>query len=318
MVGNGQLIVFKARSERPEEAAALANVWADLVAAQLNLLYGLEADTTLLEAEVAEAKTSLDAADEALTAFRREYGLEGAGVSELVLREAAISGELTLSEGTEFGHTVGIARKLESRNRLLSEYEVQADRVEQLLQEAKSVQAQADGATSPAVVSGLLADLVQLGVMGDEPRVQLQVNLAGLDAEESLDALVMVLETKQASINEMVRRLTEEVEGLQSEVADRQQEMEQLLREQELAEDTHQVLARKLAEVRFEVDGDAAQVLSQARAPRKPVAPRRLYNTAIAGVLGGMLAVLGVFFADYWRQEPEEKPDRKAEAMPQG
>ena len=282
---SGGLVILKAGSHDPQAAASLANVWAEQFVGQLNILYGGDEDISRMEAQLAEAKTALEEADQALTAFRREFGFGSSGVSEL-------------------GRTVGIARQLETKTRLLSAYEARADQIGQLLQEARAVQAQVEVGTSPAVVAGLLADMLQLGVAEEQPSSLVQISLAGLDAESSLAALVTALGAKQGSTQETITRLALEVETLQSEVADRQQELEQLLRDRELAEDTHLTLSRKLQETSIEMGDDVARVLSYASVPSGPVGPRRLFNTVIAGVLGVMFGVLAVFVVEYWRQDP--------------
>jgi polysaccharide biosynthesis transport protein len=289
-----ELLLLRARSDDPQQAARLANVWAQEMVIELNDLFRTEADTVQLESQLAEAKIALDAADQALTAFRREYGFGFSSVSDV-------------------GGRVGIARELETKTSLLAAYESRANQIEQLLQEAQSMQAQAASDSSPAIVAGLLADMLQLSVVGGQPASLVQINLADLDAQESLAALVTVLQAKLASVQASIAQVSAEVEALQAEVADRHQELDHLLRERDLAEATHEVLSRKVQERSMEVDDEVAQVLSEASTPRKPVAPRRLYNTAIAGVLGVMLAVLGVFFADYWRREDATSDDAAGE-----
>ena len=44
------------------------------------------------------------------------------------------------------------------------------------------------------------------------------------------------------------------------------------------------------------------RVASQAVMPRKAVSPRRMMNTAVAGALGLMLSVFGVFAFDFWQK----------------
>ena len=297
----GALVILKAGSRDPQAAARLANVWADQFVAQLNTLYGGDEDISRMEARLAEAKTALEQADQALTAFRREYGLEFFGGGELGPTDQASE---MLGIAARQSRTVSVARELEAKARQLLEYETRADQIAQLLQEARAVQAQVNGATSPAVVAGLLADMLRLGVAEGQPSSLVQISLAGLDAESSLAALVTALGAKQGSTQETITRLALEVETLQSEVADRQQELEQLLRDRELAEDTHLTLSRKLQETSIEMGDDVARVLSHASVPSVPVSPRRRLNTAIAGVLGVMVAVMAVFIVEYWRQDP--------------
>jgi len=282
------LVKLTVRSQNPQEAARLANVWAEQLVQYLNDMYGGNNDLSLFEAQVAEAKTALEQADQALATFRREYGLGFSGSKEL-----------------------GITRRLQAKTDLLTEYEARADRVAQLLQEARTAASQADETTSPAIVAGLLADMLQLGLAEGEATPLVQISLGELDAETSLSALIAALEAKQNSMDETITRLTAEVEALQAELADKQQELDQLLRDRQVAQNTYLTLSNKLQEARIEAQGEMgeAQLLSRAAVPDKPSSPRRLLNTVVAGALGLMVGVFGAFFVEYWRQEtPESVP----------
>ncbi|MTI85705.1 MAG: hypothetical protein FH756_17870 [Firmicutes bacterium] len=48
-------------------------------------------------------------------------------------------------------------------------------------------------------------------------------------------------------------------------------------------------------------------MLQQAPLPEKPVAPRKMLNVAVAGVLGVMVSVFVVFFREFWRSSGLEK-----------
>lgn len=295
--GDPSLIKLTVRSQDPEEAARLANVWAGQLVDQLDNVYGRKNNLPFFEAQTVEAKTTLEQADQALAAFRREYGL---GFSD-----NTHSGEMTLD--------LGIARRLQDKTDLLMQYEAKADQIAPLLQEAQAVAEQVDDTTSPAIVAGLLADMLQLGLVKEEEEEEktsllVQISLGELDAETSLSALITALEAKQDSIDEAIVQLTAEVESLQAELADRQQELDQLLRDRQVAQDTYLTLSSKSQETYVETQQEAGGVrlLSHAAVPLEPVGPRRLLNTVVAGTLGLMVGVFGAFFIEYWRQEAPE------------
>lgn len=288
--GDPSLIKLTARSQDPQEAARLANLWATLFVDHLNHVYGVDDDLPLFEAQVAEAKTALDQADRALTAFRREYGLgfsNRAGIDGMILE-------------------LGMARQLQAKTNLLTQYEARADWVAQLLAEARAAATGVDDTTSPAIVAGLLADMLQLGLVDSKTNPLVQINLGELDAETSLAALITALEAKGSSIDATTASLTQEVKALQSELADKQQELDQLLRDRTVAQNTYLTLSNKLQEARIgagDETGDEVQLLSRAAAPEEPVSPRRLLNTVVAGALGVMVGVFGAFFLEYWQGE---------------
>jgi succinoglycan biosynthesis transport protein ExoP len=285
--GDVTVIKLTVRFRDPQQAASLSNAWAEQLAAYLNRLYGRSNDSPLFEKQAAEAKTALDQADRALAAFRQKYGL-----------------------GFSAGNDLGMARRLQAKMDLLMQYETQADRTARLLQEARAVAARADSSTSPAIVAGLLADMLNLGLMDKESSPLVQINLGNLDVQASLSALVTALEAKQNSANEAITRLKGEVEALQSELADRQGELDQLGRDLQVATNTYVTLSNKSQEASLQAQdntGDVARVGSRAAVPQEPASPRRLLNAVVAGALGLVVGVFGAFFVEYWRQGTLEK-----------
>jgi len=296
--GDPNLIKLTVESKDPQEAANLANAWAGQVVTHLNDIYGGSGDMTLFEGQVANAKTTLEAADQALVAFRREYGM---GFSDGRSSEGNEEDDMVLD--------LGIRRRLQAKTDLLTDYETKARQITQLLQEARAASAQVNETTSPAIMAGLLGDMLDLGLVNEETsRHSIQISLSGLDAEASLSALIIALEAKQTSIDEAITGLSAEVQTLQSQLADRQQELDQLLRDRQVAQDAYLTLSNKLQEATIETQDETGDVLllSKAAVPKEPARPRRLLNTAVAGMLGLMVGVFGAFFIEYWQQETPE------------
>jgi len=298
--GDPTLIKLTAQSQDPQKAATLVNVWAKQYVEYLNDIYGGNNALSLFEAQVAEARAALEEADQVLATFRGEYGL---GLSHGNISVENYSEEISLE--------LGIAGRLQAKTALLTQYEIQGDRTTQLLGEARMAVAQADDTVSPTVLAGLLADLLRFGLVDSQTVSPVQISLEGLDAESGLSALITALEVKQNSTNETIALLTTEVEILQAELADRQRELDQMLRDQKMLEDTYLTLSAKVQEARIEAQdetGDTARLLSHAAVPNRPVSPRRRLNTMMAGTLGFVLGVFGVLFIDYWREGTWESP----------
>jgi uncharacterized protein involved in exopolysaccharide biosynthesis len=305
--GSPTLITLTAQSDDAEEAASLANTWAAQYVEYLDEVYDGNNDVPLFEAQVAEASTALAAADQALTSVRSQYGLGFAGFA-------------SEEGGKEMGLVLGIARRLQAKTDLLTEYQIRADRLVQLLAEARAAAAQAEGTTSPAILAGVLGDMLRLGLMDGETALPVQINLGGLDARDSLSAVVTALEAKQEATGESIARLTGEVEALQSELAARQQEVDQLLRDRQVAQITYLTLSSKLQEARIKAQDETettARLASRASAPEEPVSPRRLLNTVVAGALGVIVGVFGAFFLEYWRQGEAAEAASAGELAPE-
>jgi uncharacterized protein involved in exopolysaccharide biosynthesis len=283
-VGDGNLVQLRARADDPAEAARLANAWAERYVAHLNALYGQKQELSTLEAQVAQAKAAVERTDQELARLRREYGIG-----------------FRPSAAPDVVEPLGIVYQLQARTTLLADYEARAGKIAQLLGEARAVMERADGA-APAIVSGLIADMLGLGQLNTVGMPQVQINLGDLDVRASLAALVAALEAKQAATQEAIAKLQNEVASLQTDVAARQMQLEQLLREQEVSQQTYLTLAKKLEENRVEVNGDVARIASRAAVPQKPSSPRRMFNTALAAVVAVLVAAFGALFAEYWRQ----------------
>jgi len=68
-------------------------------------------------------------------------------------------------------------------------------------------------------------------------------------------------------------------------------------------------LAHKVEEARIAVEDATGDVrlVSQAAAPERPVGPRKMLNTAVAGALGLMIGVFGAFALEWWRESEENE-----------
>jgi len=165
----------------------------------------------------------------------------------------------------------------------------------------------ADG-SSPALISGLLVDMLGLGLpnLGASPLVQ--IFPADMDPKASVAALIDALDAMQSSTDQTITQLKTEVASLQTEVARRQMELDQLMREQTSNQNTYLTLSNKLQESRVEANGDIARVASRAVAPVAPIGPRRVFNAALAGVVAVVVSVFAVVFIEYLRQPPAVPP----------
>jgi len=118
-----------------------------------------------------------------------------------------------------------------------------------------------------------------------------------------LDELVRVLEEKSAEIEGQLSSLEPEILALQQQLQEVYTEKDRLTRARDVVRETYITLARKVEEQRIAAEegtGDV-RIASRAAVPEKPASPRKLLNTAVAGVLGLMLSVLGTFIAEWWR-----------------
>jgi uncharacterized protein involved in exopolysaccharide biosynthesis len=120
-----------------------------------------------------------------------------------------------------------------------------------------------------------------------------------------LDNLVGTLETKSDEIDERLDALAPQMLALQERLQIIETERKQLMRDRDLVEETYMTLARKLEEAQIAAQEQSGilRVGSHAAVPEEPTGPRRLVNTALAGVTGGMVAVGAVLVLDWWHQD---------------
>ncbi len=119
----------------------------------------------------------------------------------------------------------------------------------------------------------------------------LRIELAMLDAEKQ-------------NLKLQIEQNSRELEGLQAELAEKQHQENLLQQNVDLARQTYDAFLKKYEEIRITQSSQVGDVniitVAPAAEPLAPVAPRKMLNIAIAGVLGLMISVFVVFFREYW------------------
>jgi capsular exopolysaccharide synthesis family protein len=282
--GDPSLVVLTVSSHSPEDAAGIASAWADALVERGNGIYATsEDDVAFFEMQAAQAKEALDGADAALVAFQ--------GQNQANILQAELSSLL----------------------RFQSDYLADQRAITYLLQDIQALRGQL--ARQPAgQPSSLTDDLTMLFLQikafnaSASAPIQLQVSSAESLSSKSLseqtvflDSLADTLEAKSAEVESQAVALEPEILTLQERLREIQIEEERLERARTLAHETYMALARKLEEARITAQGEEGvlQVGSHAAVPVEPAGPGRLINTALAGVVGGMLAVGVAFLFEY-------------------
>jgi len=108
------------------------------------------------------------------------------------------------------------------------------------------------------------------------------------------------------ALSQLIDTLDAEIRQLQAQKEAQEAKKRELKQTRDLAWENFTTVQRKLAEVQLaaQITDSQVQVASRAITPERPVSPKRLLNTAIAGALGLMLSVFGVFAVEYWKSEP--------------
>jgi uncharacterized protein involved in exopolysaccharide biosynthesis len=304
------MVRLAVRSGDSEEAARVANAWAGLFVTRANAIYGShsEEQVRFFEDQLERARLELEAVEQALVAFQARN--QGA-VLEAQLASARQDLRDYLVEQREVERAVRNARALSASiadqpvDRLVSP----GDDLTALL-----LQIQAFNVQTSRPVQRESED-AELEIRPSEAglSVWLQISDATILSSERtagelavfLDGLVATLEAREEEIATQVAALEPQILTLQQQLQESQVDEDQLIRAQEVAQETYVTLAHKVEEVQIAADDTSGEVrlASRAAVPERAVSPRKVLNTVVVGTLGLMLAVSGVLAFEWWRED---------------
>lgn len=279
------LIALTVRSGSAQDAAAIANIWADSLVVQGNEIYGQNLqDVTFFETQVSQAEKALNDADAALIDFQARNN------------STIISGQLA------------------SQQQAQTDFLTTQRTIAQMMQDVSGLRRQLaalPAGQASSVGDELTALLLQIRAFNaiTATGIQLQVStdtaLASRSVDEQiafLDSLAKTLQDESADISGRLKELEPAILSLQQQLQAATAESDRLTQARNLAQETHLTMARKLDEARIgaQEQNSLLQVGSHAAVPETPAAPRRLRVIAIAGVVGLMLGVFGALAAEWW------------------
>jgi uncharacterized protein involved in exopolysaccharide biosynthesis len=285
--GDPSLVVLRVTSRSAQDAAGLANVWADALTREGNQIYGgTETDLAFFESQLEQARTALDRTEAALVEFQARN-------------------ESTILE-----------TELKSLREAQAEYLAQQRNIAYATQDIKGLRQQlAEQPTNQGVSLGdsltaLFLQMQAFNASASSP-FQLQIGSSADLSDRSLqeqvaflDDLVTTLEAKSSEIETRLAGLRPRMLSLQQALEQTTMEADRLTGARDLARETYVTLARKVDETRIAAQEEkgALQVGSYAAVPANPVGPRKLLITGVGGMLGLMVGVAGAFVLDAWRR----------------
>jgi polysaccharide biosynthesis transport protein len=290
------LVRLVARSRNPEEAARIANLWAEAFVEHAEVVYGQggHSQADFFAAQLSRAEADLEIAEAALIEFQAQ-------------NDVAI-----------------LQNRLNSHVQTQSDYLKSQRGVTYLVQDVRNLQAQLGGQSLTYQVSladqmtALLLQVKAFNAQSESP-IQFQIDgansLSNLTTSQQiafLEDLVGVLELHSESATERLSEVEPRILTLQRQLQEKQIDQERLVRTRDITRESVLTLARKVQESRIaaEDNGGEAVLASRATVPTKPNSPSKMRVTAVAGVLGGGLAVVGVFALEWWREEESNQaPD---------
>jgi len=347
VLSNTDLIRITISLPDPDLAARIANAWGQAYEEHINLIYGGGSAQDLARAreQTIEAFEDYQAAQGRLEAYlaqnpiprlEREIAEKQAQVDRL---KGAIQESTTYVSGQELATRRallgGYYQDLVAIERLL-------DDAQALQQQLGGGVASPAGSFGDALALIFLRSRAYAGACeeaGVPFALELQTPLAlepgsvtVADVENLVEALRSRLEDTQAKIETItallldppehrlpegagaevraeIEALTGEVQTLKAELEAEQAHKRDITQQRDLAWETYSTLAKKETEVRVAAaaGGMEVRLASQAAPPAKPASPKRMRNTVLAGVVGGMLGVFGVYMWAFLEGEEEQE-----------
>ncbi len=313
------------KAQSAEEAARIANTWAELFVVRANDVYGgvNEDDVLFFAAQAEEAQQALAQAEQALVEFEAR---DQAAI--LQARLSALQQELS-ARLAEKGRVVASIRRADTLRARLggqppSARVSLADEVTalllqiSLLEDATNIQPQSpDSSPSSMVVYQTGSDFV-IQVQPSEGGLSPAPQTAG-ELAASLEALVPTLEGQIDKLDARVAELEPEILKVQEQLQQTTVERDRLTRELSVAEATLRTLTQKVAETRIAAheSNNGINLASQAAVPTKPAGQRKSVTCALAGIAGLMLGLFAAFAVEWWRQgEPDPVQGKTAGIAP--
>jgi len=299
----GAIVTLIVKAETPEEAASLANHWAELAIKQINSTYfGIDVDQVAYFQEQMEiAKAARLESGNALVEFAAkdnsnylqiELDNINAKAGDILQRSAVL-------EAAE-SDVMGILNYLQG-------YDLDAIARQSDLFNFTLIQTRVYG--SP-VVNGLAASPIQLQLVVNSSNEQ----LTNRDFIETLNNWTEVLRSEITALQSEHAALLSEVTPLQSSIKAIQLEQFLLETDYSLNESTFKTLQTKLEEVTLNIetaDGNA-RLLSEALPPQESVPHNTVRNTLIASIAAGVLTSIVILLIDWWKTDEEAEKEPKA------
>ncbi len=273
--GKQSLIHIDVSASTPEDAARLANAWAEAFADQAERLYGTTALSDQFAQELKRWEETYQQAVQAVEDFKARTGV---GISS----EGAPS-----LEGYEWLGAMGMelaehSRQLAAHRQAIANLELLKEQLEQARRDHSSLEG----------LPWQLLDIPSItarGILTPEAIIQHLDDAGALS-----DMLASELAAQQAAASALEERVAAE----QAELARLSSELDRLVEERNLARENYQTMSRKVSEIDIasRVEGPLVHVVGKALPPEKPASrdwPVVLVLAVAAGaVLGAAACIL--------------------------
>ncbi len=295
-VKDTNLLEISVKDQDPAFASDVANIIARELIKFIN-----EQNKQIMNQSVAYLENQLKIEGEKLdeaVAELQEFLSQSPGVEEL-----SQDIDAKLEQLTEFKNTKVIQQiELEKLKSSLASAQKELEKTQKNITTKRSV-------IDDPLISGLIQDAKDLDTS----------SLSKLDLEtEEINPVYLLIsatistykidiaqiETELKGLNREINQLTNQLEKLNAEYAQKRTQHDQLLDRVNTLRSTYQAFASKYEEARIaasaEMGDNTLTIMTSAQTPEQPISPNKKLNLAIAGVLGIMIGVFIVFFREFW------------------
>ncbi|MDF1513658.1 MAG: Wzz/FepE/Etk N-terminal domain-containing protein [Anaerolineae bacterium] len=287
----------------PEDAARVANLWAEIFIKNATRIYGNQDDrsATFFATQLADNKAEMDAAENALQEFEARNDLSILNNQLSIANETHVKYLRMLKEiDLIIQDLQGLRDNLGKRNQ-----NAPADLTDQLSILSLQTKALGTGEGLPVFLE-LKEDtaLTANQTIGDQVKV--------------LDDLIVMLQNKMATIDSELSELLPEMEALRSEIMVLSLEQTHLNRTLSIKRDMDTSLSKKLEEATLASQDESGEFQSAGVAlpPEEDSGPSRLMFTAVSGLVAASLAIAILVFRLFWQTTWVEMQAEVAQTNP--
>ncbi|MBG0784870.1 MAG: hypothetical protein H0S79_07185 [Anaerolineaceae bacterium] len=297
--GQGTLVSLIVKSESREQTAAIANAWSGLaIDAVNNIYYGVETDWVgSLKAQMLDAQTEVDNAGNELIAF-------SSNDPSRILQSDLDNLLASMSNNNQTIRMIKAAREDAAALVTALSKEPSTNIVDPSYRLSFSL-IQVKVLNVPGVGGSPYGVMVDYAAPGDELSTGEFITLIE-NWSNSMADRIAVLEAANDSVSA-------DIINLQAEIKDLENESNLLQQEYQRQQDLYNILATKYEEVRLSVPSGASgyvYLVSKATVPEPEdrLPHNTMRNTLIAGVAGGLIAIVVIVVCNWWCCEPAPDP----------
>jgi uncharacterized protein involved in exopolysaccharide biosynthesis len=284
---DSSIVQLRVRVQNPNDAAHIANIWAEVFITRASELYGLLDQTQIasFEAQVASAEKELQADEQALIDYQahdQSSILQTQLSSALQMQADYLASQRSIAYLQQ--DIAGLRKQMDGQP--VSNSSGLADRLSALFLQLKAYQVQAE---------------VPIQLQFSDPNTLAAASVA--EQVAFLDRLSGSLQAQESSVAAQMKKLEPQILTLQQQLQAASAEKDRLTRARDVSRQTAMTLAQKVEETRIAVQSNKGEVqlASHAAVPDLPISSRKLVNTMLGGMAGLILGAIVAFLAD-WRR----------------